>query len=206
MEYLRGKLRGKTPSWGRDSEVYDKKGSESNNSRRSPFSWARRDSGGSISSLWNRTSRSRNDSCSDWKMGSEDRGSSSFWGGRRSSQTDFAFTTSKGCSPSPVTSPKGRRNYYSGSTQKYGSGTEEPPWRTCRSSVSTNQTPTNDFSWRSSDYQSTPYPQSPSTHRQYSPPSTRFQQPLVRSQRYTELDQNVNYKELFEKEKQEKEV
>merc|ERR1712106_54559 len=139
MEYLRGKLRGKTPSWGRGSEGLgndNRRGSS--DSRSSPF-WGRRDSGGSLSSLWNRSSKCRNDTSSDWKP-SEDRGSSSALLGRKTSQSDYTFRSYR-ASQSPATTPTIGRSLYS-STQT--PTTNDSPWRVGQSSASSALTPTND--------------------------------------------------------------
>ena len=96
MDYLRGKLRGKTPSWGRESEA-DTRGEMERLSYTNIFIpntlylpsphlapctgiisgklflisgssslWGRRDSGSSLSSLWSRTSKMKPDKPNNW--------------------------------------------------------------------------------------------------------------------------------------------
>merc|ERR1719419_521753 len=195
MDYLRGKLRGKTPSWGRSSET------PVGDSDRAPSSfWSRRDSGGSISSLWSRSSRSRNDSTNDWKI-SEDRDRGAY---RRASQSDYM-------PPSPLTTPKIARNVYSATPSIH---TTDSPWRAARSVTSQSQTPTNDYPWRSRS-RASPSPGPPDRRYAYArspPPPSRPPPPIPKTfisnenPYYSEVEQNMNYKELFEKEKQEKEL
>jgi len=196
MDYLRGKLRGKTPSWGRNSET------PVGDSDRSPSSsfWSRRDSGGSISTLWSRSSKSRNDSANDWKI-SEDRDRGAY---RRASQSDYM-------PPSPLTTPKVARNIYSATPSIH---TSESPWRAARSVTSQSQTPTNDYPWRTRS-RASPSPGPPDRRYAYArspPPPSRPPPPMPKTYisnenpYYSEVEQNMNYKELFEKEKQEKEL
>jgi len=196
MDYLRGKLRGKTPSWGRSSET------PVGDSDRAPSSsfWSRRDSGGSISTLWSRSSRSRNDSTNDWKI-SEDRDRGAY---RRASQSDYM-------PPSPLTTPKIARNVYSATPSIH---TTDSPWRAARSVTSQSQTPTNDYPWRTRS-RASPSPGPPDRRYAYArspPPPSRPPPPIPKTfisnenPYYSEVEQNMNYKELFEKEKQEKEL
>eukprot|EP00092_Neocalanus_flemingeri_P004003 GFUD01004309.1.p1 GENE.GFUD01004309.1~~GFUD01004309.1.p1 ORF type:complete len:715 (+),score=200.07 GFUD01004309.1:151-2295(+) len=236
MEYLRGKLRGKTPSWGRGSEGsgYERRGS--GDSRSSPF-WGRRDSGGSLSSLWSRSSKSQKDAYSDWKP-SEDRGSSALLG-RKTSQSDYNTYRSYRASPSPASTPTiGRSSLYSPTQTPT---TNDSSWRIGRSSASSAlsaQTPTNDHPWRvGCRVSQSPVPvdktgiahrlalapQSPAppcrppppTTQGYpwshdrasqSPPSPPPPPPMSDSSYYSDVDENLNYKTLFEREKQEKEL
>jgi len=189
MDYLRGKLRGKTPSWGRSSET------PVGDSDRAPSSsfWSRRDSGGSISTLWSRSSRSRNDS--------EDRDRGAY---RRASQSEYM-------PPSPLTTPKIARNVYSATPSIH---TTDSPWRAARSVTSQSQTPTNDYPWRTRS-RASPSPGPPDRRYAYArspPPPSRPPPPIPKTfisnenPYYSEVEQNMNYKELFEKEKQEKEL
>jgi len=206
MEYLRGKLRGKTPSWGRGSEGLGNDSRRgSSDSRSSPF-WGRRDSGGSLSSLWNRSSKSRNDSCSDWKT-SDDK--SSYWG-RKTSQSDYNFRSR--ASPSPANTPQLSRSIYSTTPTI---ATNNSSWRVGHSSASLAQTPTNDYPWRIGCRASTSpapidrraghVPQSPAPPCR-PPPPTAPTYPTNDNQYYSDVDENLNYKTLFEREKQEKEL
>jgi len=99
MEYLRCKLRGKTPSWGRDSCDYmSSLGEEERGSERFSL-WGRRESGGSISSLFGRNSKTKPDKPNKWST--SDNNSSSGYLRTKSTNTD---TYSKPYWPTPSSS------------------------------------------------------------------------------------------------------
>jgi len=154
MDFLRGKLRGKTPSWGRESEA----------EARAPLSRSsRRESGSSFSSLWSRSSKIKPDKPNNWSYG-EDLRSSSY--------RPYRMTQS----------PKVTRFNYN---QKYSNENFSPASRYSDQSSNINQM----------------RPDRGSNVRVVSPVQQRRT-----SLSYVVANETLDYKTLFERERQEREM